>query len=825
MTIDRFVDAYHILKNNVNFSTGPLEFLTLVYDSLEEILSAREENREIILDEETFYSVAILQNYFFNNKEKYERVFSVVRHYLNKSQQYFNEDDLSLIEKISDMFSFGKFDFYIYIPYLAELVRRYDGELFDSFAGIMLWVFIELINNHSIPSHKTQLNILQKIVEQHSKIQRYDGDEKSEIGKILLFVLNKENINNYFETESSIFKANFFSTFEINGNALGLNDVQSKVLILRTTTPLSEKYTLENVGNLLGFTRERARQIQAKAKKKICSSNNNIVKEGYNLIENIFYSKKNTNPLPYFTFNEFNKFLSIYDNDTQNYLYCILNYYKNANIVVNYDFEIIYDRNIFNLNYEINKIKTDLDFYVSKEDFNNFDMLKQNLIKKNYNIRKNSDGFFQKGFTQTMAIEEIFKKYFEHGYRINESKKNKDYLKMLDLLKNNYDIDTSKTSPRSIIGTIIRTNNIYLAGKGLYKHAVHCVTLPKELTDKIILFIENSESTIKYKGIFDRFKKELTSFGIDNHYYLKGLLDKKLPNDYITKRDYIKTNKSPSTFKENVISDLLNKKGTFTFNDIIQKYPGIKDYQLQNYINEIGSIIYLGNKIYINIDQLNMQDSDNIYLKEEIKKLFKQLNSKYISANKLYVKIKINNPEFFKKYSHLDNSFALFSYINIVFSDTLYFRRPLIAIEENENMTTMSIIKDYLSSLDSFDNKSVDRYVNKMNIRQIYSYLELMIDMSDDYIQVNMSKMVKKNLFNINEKFLNELKKSLNYYLNSFGSINTKSYKGYSVLPKISIKWNKYLLVGIVRTYLSNEFEIENTDTTYTTTDFIIRRY
>ena len=44
------------------------------------------------------------------------------------------------------------------------------------------------------------------------------------------------------------------------------------------------------------------------------------------------------------------------------------------------------------------------------------------------------------------------------------------------------------------------------------------------------------------------------------------------------------------------------------------------------------------------------------------------------------------------------------------------------------------------------------------------------------------------------------------------------------MFPSLKYDWNKYLLVGIIRTYLSDIFSIDNTENTYHTTDFIIRR-
>ena len=54
--------------------------------------------------------------------------------------------------------------------------------------------------------------------------------------------------------------------------------------------------------------------------------------------------------------------------------------------------------------------------------------------------------------------------------------------------------------------------------------------------------------------------------------------------------------------------------------------------------------------------------------------------------------------------------------------------------------------------------------------------------------------------------------------------IKTTSFNGYAMFPKIGFHWNKYLLVGIMRTYFVNEYEVTNTDKFYNTTDYIIRR-
>ena len=112
-----------------------------------------------------------------------------------------------------------------------------------------------------------------------------------------------------------------------------------------------------------------------------------------------------------------------------------------------------------------------------------------------------------------------------------------------------------------------------------------------------------------------------------------------------------------------------------------------------------------------------------------------------------------------------------------------------------------------------------------MNIRGLYSYLSFMEDMSDEYVQYNIETMIKKDKFDISTNELVQIDNLLKLMIERFNKIDTTTFSGYMMLPKLKYHWNKYLLVGIIRSYFPNEYEIENTSNFYDQTDFIIRRY
>ena len=63
--------------------------------------------------------------------------------------------------------------------------------------------------------------------------------------------------------------------------------------------------------------------------------------------------------------------------------------------------------------------------------------------------------------------------------------------------------------------------------------------LSEDLYQRIIDFIYANKPVVYYNTILDKFKYELKKYDVENQYLLKGLIDRKLPEDFYSKRDYI----------------------------------------------------------------------------------------------------------------------------------------------------------------------------------------------------------------------------------------------------------------------------------------------
>lgn len=209
-----------------------------------------------------------------------------------------------------------------------------------------------------------------------------------------------------------------------------------------------------------------------------------------------------------------------------------------------------------------------------------------------------------------------------------------------------------------------------------------------------------------------------------------------------------------------------------------------------------------------------------------IDNLFEKMNVKVLPVKRIYSELSILHKDIINQLNITSRfgDFELFSILQVLYKDKYFFNRPFISIEETENITKYSLIRDYLQQFEKFSYQDIKRYIQKMNIEQIYSYLNFMEELSDEYVQIDMDTMIKIDNFKISEEQLNKIDDLIELILKSNKEINTNSFDGYFMLPKLSENWNKYMLVGIIRSYFRNKYSVENTTNTYTNTDFIIRR-
>lgn len=455
--------------------------------------------------------------------------------------------------------------------------------------------------------------------------------------------------------------------------------------------------------------------------------------------------------------------------------------------------------------------------YYLEQECDNMSGYEKKYLYRNYNLISQNI-YIKKGNKELDLICLLIDELFPNGYKAADDSSFK-YLKKVFADRFGYDFQLTQ---RALTGDICR-NKYCLVDRGTYLHENSVSSLSEELISRIMLYIEENNPMVTYNAIFDEFETQLKALGINNVYYLKGVLDPKLPDEYNTAKDYIVLGKKDITYRQNVKNYINTLNGVFSIKELEKKFPGNKQYVFLNIISTMGNVLQFENLQFMRVESLNITDKLKEDLKKEVDNLFVLQNHDCITSRKLYGRIAFINKEMMQLLGEVNNHFRLFSLLSNIFKDDYEFRRPYIGVLGKKDINKYSLVKEYINTLEYFNVKAVNSFINKHRIGGLYSFTELFEEMSGEYVLITYDTMVKKENLSIVESVLNKIEFELKYYISSFGEINTAAFKGYSAFPQVKYRWNKYLLIGIIRTFLSEKFEVEVVGSTYNDCEFRIR--
>lgn len=734
--------------------------------------------------------------------------------------------DIKMLEKFllfssisSDINSYGSF-LNCLIIFIALNVK--NGNMCENEGLAFLYNFIETIN--------IKLDILEnsisKIRKSYYKLSLFDLFNFNDIQKNICIKNNLNTIadlNNY----NIYFLLYLFSiNFENNINVLAqlqisvkkiieksfliIGEKEYEILIKRNGYFSSNKLTLEEIGQKLNVTRERIRQIESKQIKKIKKISLDL-----SLVIYSFYYSELGKRNPYITLESLkNKYDEVFLNRM-----LLLFEYGDSNFTYDSKYKIIYDKNSNNIEEMKDEIIDSIGIVAEPKEIEKMDSFSLNIIRNNYK-EITTNLYLKKRCEYRDLYLDLIEELYPKGFHISDEA---EYKKFLNIVEERYNIYDNLPSKHSLEGMITRGNFIQI-DKGTYLSKKYASSLNEKIIDNMLNYISQNEFTY-YNTLFEMYKNQLIALGIKNRYYLKGCIDEYLTEDMSSKRDYITCGNTFNTPAEFIVSKMRDFNRKFTKSEIFSNFVGIKDYTIYNYLyTEIDNgLIWISSNEFVYLKDYDIEEETVADLKKFVVELFDRMNSELLTSKKIYARLQLMNKDLFNKLNLSNGNFELFSLMRALYND-LYFSRPYVSKHEIENNSRYSIIRNYVTKLDVFDFKIIQDYQSKMNVGGLYSYLQFMEDMSDEFVQIDIDKMVKIEKFNLDEIKVNEIKKILDLILNNFGEINTDKFNGYSLFPKISYIWNKYLLVGVIRSYLSNEFDITNTENMYNKTDFIIRR-
>lgn len=373
-------------------------------------------------------------------------------------------------------------------------------------------------------------------------------------------------------------------------------------------------------------------------------------------------------------------------------------------------------------------------------------------------------------------------------------------------------LNTNHTSTHSMmsIQLLLKTYGVDIT-KAEFLIRKHFVSEPKEVRD---FFINETQKEFKMKLCFNGFSEAKADVYVNNFKVINKLLSKlSVGFDNFFLFDDVNYF---ACYKNKCIDIAKNEYGR-TSKNVISITKTLNQYE--EFIRYRDFFKVFSSK--------SINPKFSLYIKRQILELMAKINFDTISINKLYARISILKESILEVLGKFNNPTYFFLLVKASLKNEFYFSYPFISKSIKGSIFPDELIRTFVYSKDEISVDQIADFVNWQQINGISNYVQFFDSLSNDFVLVDYDKIIRKEKFIINHgaELLNQIKKEISFYINSFGTINSDDFIGYNSLPKINYVWNKAILLGITRTFFRDSFDIIELSGRYKTISYKIIKH
>lgn len=616
------------------------------------------------------------------------------------------------------------------------------------------------------------------------KLFQYCKDEDETLEE---YLFNYEVSNESEQLVVSFFEwCQFDIHEEIKSLASFYGSKEREIFVLRER---ARGKTLEQIGEAFNVSRERIRQIEKKGISRFVNW-----QKKHRILQKIYAARDGDSFLTRIELREY------FGNDTE--LLCYL--YKNS-IAGNISYDkqldvfIVEDKNMIDkVNEYVDSLpdkfkssKLDDLFKTGVNEYELSEELLDKAITDNYKLTGNI--YHRSRLTLTTLYYQVLKNCFPDGLHIYDTDEIK---KFRQAAKEEYDIDI-KGSDRSIIAVLSKVG--ILCERGTYK-ADEGIDLSNELAKKIEDYIDNSEHPVFMTNtIYSVFEKELLEEGVDNKYFLQGLLHKRFDGKWIFRRDYISKDESFTTVYASLVEFIKNSTYPVSKEDIYRAYPGITEIVINIATGDKDILNLFG--VYIHSSKLNISAKEKMYLHKKTEEALEKENITH--CKEVYENVMQDYPDLLTN-NYVNYSFSMYSLLEYLFGDEYSFSRPFIARKGVEITKANTVIQQMVSEADDIEIDTIQGFAKEHHI-VIYSILDLVDSCNETHLLINDLELKRIEDIGITEDKVKIIEDILDNEINT--TIPVAQLKCINQFPGINYDWNEWLIYSIIKKW-STRFEV-----------------
>lgn len=556
------------------------------------------------------------------------------------------------------------------------------------------------------------------------------------------------------------------------------NDRELEVVCQR-----AERKTLEMIGQSFGVTRERIRQIESKVGKRF-----NIWQKKNRIIYKLFIELKEDTAVSTMELIDFIK-----DYGTA---FVYLMKFSESN-------EVIYDKSLDMFIMENQSMSEKIQAYVealpdmfaesklpgylekAEEEYDYPVKMVAATIEENY--KKTGETYHRVRLSLTAIYAEIFVRFYPNGIHVYDESEIAGFRKHV---KEEFSIDIDGKSDHAI-GSILSRIGI-LCGRGIYKLHSDKQYISKDLAKNIHDYIVTSDSPIFMTNtLFSLFEDELVSHGVDNKYFLQGILRDLYENEWIFRKDYISKDESYTSVYSSIVGFIKNSFYPVSKEDIYKAFPGVTEIVISLAVSDVNVLNLFG--LYIHSSRLKLSSPDIQYLKETVERFLE--NKDVCHCKELYEYINSDYPVLMTN-NFISFPFGLHSLLEFLFSDHYNFSRPFVARENAKIERVGDILRDMIRASDIIAIQEVMSFVREQHFT-LYSILDFVDSCNETHLLINDQLIGSIEYIGVTEEIAKNIEAKI--FSEIVETIPIHQLQCIHSLPTINVPWNAWLIYSVLK--------------------------
>lgn len=539
----------------------------------------------------------------------------------------------------------------------------------------------------------------------------------------------------------------------------------------------ANRLTLYDVGNLLHVTRERIRQIELKAKRlfiwhqsrlrilaKIYADQNGqsiVTQEDIGKV-----SGENANALIYllkiskssfYTYDDQLDSFVVGDTETssriQNFMDSLPDFIKKAEL-----------QDILDLAKEQEDLAPE---FVEKAIFDSYKIT--------------GDVYHRTRLSLAKVYEEVLTAHYPNGIHVYDDR---ELAQLRKIIIDEYGDLGLPENNRAITARIASIG--VLSGRGRYV-AKRKQWISNALKNKLINYINYSESPILMIGsIFYEFEDELVKEGIDNRYFLQGVLRELVGDRFYFRRDYVSKERGFTSIYSSIIAYIKENRYPVRKEEIQAKFQGITDIVISLATSDNDILNYFGE--YIHGSRLVIHEDEKSRLFDQLEMLMSDSEAHHIKD--LYTMLLKNNAAPFSR-NAVNGSFRAYSVLEYLFRDQFQFLRPYIAKNGVEIGRPAERLHEMIYGEEEHSISDISDFARENHL-QIQSTIVYINSLNDKFMMRDINFIASITSLGVSEEITRKIEAIITGEIAGTTPIRNMTCVGR--FPKITGNWSEWLI-------------------------------